>query len=196
INDLLSVIFYGRGEDRAILDDTLIAMIGGLLMFTLPTNFRKGEFLLTWEDMKKLPWGILILFGGGLCLAKSLEDSGLIQLIGDGVTSWGQIDLWVLTLVLAGIALFLTELMSNVALTTIFVPVVFGIADGLGYDPTVLAVPVTLATSCAFCLPISTPPNAILFASGHIRLVDMLSAGIVLNIVSLIGIVFLSLWLV
>lgn len=196
INDLLSVIFYGRGEDRAILDDTLIAMIGGLLMFTLPTDFRKGEFLLTWEDMKKLPWGILILFGGGLCLAKSLEDSGLIQMIGDGVTSWGQVNLLVLTLILSAIGLFLTELMSNVALTTIFVPVVFGIADGFGYNPAVLAVPVTLAASCAFCLPISTPPNAILFASGHIRLIDMVRAGIILNIVSLTAIVLLSLLLV
>src|SRR5690606_6914221 len=196
INDLLSVIFYGRGEDRAILDDTLIAMIGGLLMFTLPTNFRKGEFLLTWEDMKKLPWGILILFGGGLCLAKSLEDSGLIQMIGDGVASWGQVNLLVLTLILSAIGLFLTELMSNVALTTIFVPVVFGIADGFGYNPAVLAVPVTLAASCAFCLPISTPPNAILFASGHIRLIDMVRAGIILNIVSLTAIVLLSLLLV
>jgi sodium-dependent dicarboxylate transporter 2/3/5 len=102
----------------------------------------------------------------------------------------------VLTLVLAGIALFLTELMSNVALTTIFVPVVFGIADGFGYDPAVLAVPVTLAASCAFCLPISTPPNAILFASGHIRLIDMVRAGIILNIVSLTAIVLLSLLLV
>src|SRR5690606_23413127 len=146
--------------------------------------------------MERMPWRSLILFGGWLCLARSLEESGLIQMSGDSVTAWGEIDLWILTLALAGIALFLIELMSNVALTTIFVPVVFGIADGLGYDPTVLAVPVTLATSCAFCLPISTPTNAILFASGHIRLVDMLSAGIVLNIVSLIGIVFLSLWLV
>jgi sodium-dependent dicarboxylate transporter 2/3/5 len=196
INDFLKVIFYGKGEGRAILDDTLIAMVGGLLMFALPIDIRKGEFLLTWDDMKRLPWGILILFGGGLCLARSLEDSGLIQLIGDGVTSWGEIDQWVLILALSAIALVLTELMSNVALTTIFLPVVFGIADGFGYSPQILAVPVTLAASCAFCLPISTPPNAILFASGHIRLVDMLRAGVILNTVSLITIVLLSLLLV
>lgn len=196
LNDFLSLVFYGRGEGREILDDTLIAMTGGLMMFALPTNFSRGEFLLSWDDMKRLPWGILILFGGGLCLARSLEDSGLIQLIGDGVTSWGEIDVWVLTLALSAIALLLTELMSNVALTTIFVPVVFGIADGFGYDPAVLAVPVTLAASCAFCLPISTPPNAILFASGHIRLIDMLRAGVILNIISLLTIVALSLLLV
>ncbi|MDV3310047.1 MAG: DASS family sodium-coupled anion symporter [Cyclobacteriaceae bacterium] len=196
INSFLSLVFYGPGAGVKILDDTLIAMTGGLLMFSLPINLRKGEFLLSWEDMKRMPWGILILFGGGLCLARSLEESGLIQMIGDSVTAWGEIDLWILTLALAGIALLLTELMSNVALTTIFVPVVFGIADGLGYDPAVLAIPVTLAASCAFCLPISTPPNAILFASGHIRLIDMLRAGIMLNIISLITIVALSLLLV
>lgn len=193
INDFLSLVLYGGGEGRQVLDDTLIAMTGGLLMFALPTDFRKGEFLLSWDDMKRLPWGILILFGGGLCLARSLEDSGLIHLVGDAVTAWGEIDVWMLTLALAGIAMLLTELMSNVALTTIFVPVVFGIADGFGYDPAVLAVPVTLAASCAFCMPISTPPNAILFASGHIRLIDMLRAGVFLNVLSLITIVILSL---
>lgn len=189
LNALLSLVFYGDSS-VAILSDTVIAMAGGLLMFAIPTNLRKGEFLLTWDDMKRLPWGILILFGGGLCLAQSLEDSGIIQMVGDGITSWGDIDLWVMILALSAISMFLTELMSNVALTTIFVPVVFGIADGLGYDAKVLAIPVALAASCAFCLPISTPPNAILFASGHIRLIDMLRGGLILNVVSL-GVILL-----
>lgn len=196
LNDWLVFLFYGKDASVAILDDTVIAMVGGLLMFAVPTDLKKGEFILTWEDMQRLPWGILILFGGGLCLAGSLEDSGLIQLVGDGITSWGNVELWILILVLSAISLFLTELMSNVALTTIFVPVVFGIADGFGYDPRVLAIPVTFAASCAFCMPISTPPNAILFASGHIRLIDMLRGGILLNILSLTVIVLLSLLLV
>jgi sodium-dependent dicarboxylate transporter 2/3/5 len=196
LNDWLVFLFYGKDASVAILDDTVIAMVGGLLMFAVPTDLKKGEFILTWEDMQRLPWGILILFGGGLCLAGSLEDSGLIQLVGDGITSWGNVELWILILALSAISLFLTELMSNVALTTIFVPVVFGIADGFGYDPRVLAIPVTFAASCAFCMPISTPPNAILFASGHIRLIDMLRGGILLNILSLTVIVLLSLLLV
>jgi sodium-dependent dicarboxylate transporter 2/3/5 len=196
LNDWLVFLFYGKDASVAILDDTVIAMVGGLLMFAVPTDLKKGEFILTWEDMQRLPWGILILFGGGLCLAGSLEDSGLIQLVGDGITSWGNVELWILVLVLSAISLFLTELMSNVALTTIFVPVVFGIADGFGHDPRVLAIPVTFAASCAFCMPISTPPNAILFASGHIRLIDMLRGGILLNILSLTVIVLLSLLLV
>lgn len=194
INAFLSSLFYGEPSVR-ILDDTVIAMAGGLLMFAVPTSIRKGEFIMTWEDMKRLPWGILILFGGGLCLARSLEDSGIIQMIGDGIASWGNINQWVMILALAAIALFLTELMSNVALTTIFVPVVFGIADSLGYDAKALAIPVAMAASCAFCMPISTPPNAILFASGHIRLIDMLRAGVILNIVSLLAILLLTLLL-
>src|SRR5690606_19059192 len=128
--------------------------------------------------------------------ARSLEGSGLSQMIGDSVTAWGGIDPWIFTLALAHIALSLTELMSNVALTTIFDPAVLGIADGSGYAPAVLAVPVTFAASCAFCLPISTPPNAILFASAHIRLIDMLRAGVILNIISVLTIVALSLLLV
>jgi len=194
INALLSLVFYGE-PSVAILNDTVIAMAGGLLMFAVPTDLKKGEFLLSWDDMKRLPWGILILFGGGLCLAQSLEDSGLIQMVGDGITSWGSIKLWVMVLALSTIGLFLTELMSNVALTTIFVPVVFGIADGLGYDAKALAIPVALAASCAFCLPISTPPNAILFASGHIRLIDMLRAGVILNVISVVVILLLTLLL-
>src|SRR5690606_6481972 len=151
INEGLSIIFYD-GVTTDILDDTVIAMAGGLLMFSVPVNLKKGEFLLTWDDTRRLPWGILILFGGGMCLAKSLEDVSLIQMIGGAIASGGSIQLWILVLVLAGISMFLTELMSNVALTTIFVPVVFGIADGLGYDPLMLAMPVTFAASCAFSM--------------------------------------------
>lgn len=196
INDGLSYIFYNDGDVHNILDDTSIAMLGGLLMFSIPTSIKKGEFLLTWEDTKRLPWGILILFGGGMCLAKSLEGVGLIQMIGTLIADQGQVRIWVLVAILAFISMFLTEIMSNVALVTIFVPVVFGIADGLGYDPLVLAVPVTFAASCAFTMPVSTPPNAILFASGNIELKDMMRGGVVLNFLSLITIIILSLLLV
>jgi solute carrier family 13 (sodium-dependent dicarboxylate transporter), member 2/3/5 len=196
LNELINIFFYQGDTSRIILDDTVIAMTGGLLMFIVPTDTRKWEFILMWDDTKRLPWGILILFGGGMCLAKSLEDVGLIQMIGAGISSLGGIRLWTLTLALAGISILLSEFMSNVALATIFVPVVFGISDGLGYDPKVLAIPVTFAASCAFCMPISTPPNAILFASGHIRLGDMMRAGLILNLLSLITIVLLSMLLI
>lgn len=195
LNAWLSALFYGGGAEVAILNDTTIAMAGGLLMFTIPVSLSKGEFIMTWVDMKRLPWGILILFGGGLCLARSLEESGLVYLIGNEIAGWEHISYWVLLLVLCTLAMFLTELMSNTALTTIFVPVVFGIADGMGYDARALAIPVTLAASCAFCMPVSTPPNAIVFAGGHVKLFDMVRGGIFLNLLSLVVIVLLSLLL-
>lgn len=169
-----------------LLTDTITAMVGGCLMFVVPVDIKKGEFLLDWATMKKLPWGILILFGGGLCLAKGMESANIIQLIGDSIANNGQFSVWILILVLTGVMLFMTELMSNVALTNIFVPVVAGIADGLNLSPLLLTIPVTMAASCAFMMPISTPPNAIVFASGYIRMKDMIRAGFLLNIISIL----------
>ncbi|MDN5203015.1 DASS family sodium-coupled anion symporter [Fulvivirgaceae bacterium BMA10] len=169
-----------------ILNDTIIAMAGGVLLFIIPVDIKKSEFLLDWESMKKLPWGILILFGGGICLAKGMETSGLVQLIGDIIAAQGHIGLGVLILILSCIMLFMTEIMSNVALATIFIPLVIGIAQGFGYDPIWVAIPVTMAASYAFMMPISTPPNAIVFSSGLIRINQMVRAGFLLNIISIL----------
>ena len=169
-----------------LLNDTLIAMSGGLLMFLVPVNFRKGQFILNWKDMKRLPWGILILFGGGLTLAKGMESSGIIQQIGDAFSQGSALNYTMLLILLTAVMLFMTELMSNVALTTIFVPVVLGIANGIEIEPLYLAIPVTLASSCAFMMPISTPPNAIVFSSGHIHMRDMMKIGFWLNLVSIV----------
>jgi sodium-dependent dicarboxylate transporter 2/3/5 len=179
------------GKD--LFNDTNIAIAGGLLMFLVPVNFGESQFLLVWKDTNKLPWGILILFGGGICLAKGMETTGIIKAIGSFISSQQSLPLWQLLLILIVIAVVLTEFMSNVALVTIIIPVVFGIADGLHYDPYVLALPVTIAASCAFMFPISTPPNAIVFASGHIKMKDMMRAGALLNVVSIIIILLLSL---
>jgi solute carrier family 13 (sodium-dependent dicarboxylate transporter), member 2/3/5 len=178
------------------LNDTIIAMAGGVLMFIVPLNLRNGEFLLDWKSMERLPWGILLLFGGGMCLAEAMEETGIIQLVGKIISDSGPFSLWLLILLLSATTLFLTELMSNVALTTIFVPVVMGIADGLQISPLLLAIPVTLASSFAFMMPISTPPNAIVFASGFIKTDEMVRAGLILNIVSILLLTLLSLTLV
>ena len=175
-----------------IMNDTITAMAGGLLMFIIPTNWKENTYILEWKDMKRLPWGILILFGGGIALAKGMETTGIIQLIGQSISETDFLTGWLLILALTTVMLFMTELMSNVALTTIFIPVVFGIADGLGENPLLLSIPVTLAASCAFMMPISTPPNAIVFASGYIRIKDMIKAGFVLNIVAIVVLVILS----
>ena len=169
-----------------LLNDTIIAMTGGILMFLMPVKFKKAEFLLNWEDMKRLPWGILILFGGGLTLAKGLQETGIIQLIGSNIAGMPDISLWVMLLLLTTVMLFMTELMSNVALTSIFIPVVIGIAIGLDINGLIFAIPVTLAASCAFMMPISTPPNAIVFSSGLIRMKDMIRAGFLLNLISIL----------
>jgi len=169
-----------------LLNDTVTAMSGGILMFIIPINLRKGEFLMRWDDTTRLPWGILILFGGGLTLAKGMESTGLIQLVGGAIAERGHLGFGIIMVLLIITMLFLTELMSNVALVTIFIPVVIAIAAGIGINPLIATIPVTMAASCAFMMPISTPPNAIVFSSGMIRMKDMIRAGFVLNIVSVI----------
>ena len=165
------------------LSDATTAMAGGILMFIMPINFKKSKFLVRWEDTQRLPWGILILFGGGMTLAKGMEKSGIIQVIGEYVAQNSELGILSLIAIVTTIVLFMTELMSNVALVTIFIPVIIGLAGGLGINPLYLVIPATIASSCAFMMPISTPPNAIVFASGHIKIRDMMRAGVLLNIV-------------
>ena len=181
---------------KNILDDTTIAMTGGMLMFMIPLNFSRQEFLLEWGDMKNLPWGILLLFGGGLCLADGMEKSGLVQIVGNYFSQQQELSPFVLVFSLTAISMGLTELMSNVALVTIFLPVVFGIADGFQVSPILLAIPVTIAASCAFMMPISTPPNAILFASGYIRMKEMIKTGLLLNLACLVIVTIIGLTVV
>jgi sodium-dependent dicarboxylate transporter 2/3/5 len=171
-----------------ILNDTVTAMSGGLATFLIPLN-RSGKMLMNWEDMKNLPWGILILFGGGMALAKAMETAGFVDMIGEAISQYQNIPLWLLLLILTVLALFLTEVMSNVALTTIAIPMVLSIANGLDVNPLLLAIPVAMATSCAFMMPISTPPNAIVFSSGYISIKQMVRAGILLNIIAVIVLV-------
>lgn len=179
-------LFIGRD----FLNDTNVAMTGGILMFIVPSQLRDLKFLLDWSDTKKMGWGILILFGGGLCLADALENVGVIQTVGKWIASQTSFNAWLIfALILAGV--LLSELMSNVALVQVFVPVVFGIADNLGVNAILLALPVTLSASIGFMFPIATPPNAIVFSSGYIRMKDMVRAGLLLDVAS-IGIIFLA----
>ena len=177
------------------LSDTGISMLAGVLLFTLPLNWKKGSFILDWEDTKKLPWGILILFGGGLALADSMSESGIIDAIGSAISSYSGLTEIFLLLILVFVMLFMTELISNVALVTIFIPVVAGIAGGFQIPLIELLIPVTIASSCAFMLPMATPPNAIVFASGHVKVNQMVKTGIYLNLLSVLVIVILCKWL-
>ncbi|RMG84668.1 MAG: DASS family sodium-coupled anion symporter [Bacteroidetes bacterium] len=165
--------------------DTGIAMLATVLLFVVPVNYRAGQFVLDWKATEKLPWGIILLFGGGLSLAGALEKTGIIDLIGGQFRDAGQLGFWVI-MGLTVVSLFLTEIIGNLALVTVFLPVVGGIATGAGIDPMLAAIPVTVAASCAFTLPMSTPPNAIVFASGYVRVSEMAKAGIVLNVVAIL----------
>lgn len=167
------------------LSDTGIALLATVALFVVPVDFKKGQYTLEWGDTAKLPWGILLLFGGGLSLAAALSDTGIIDLIGQQFAGLENAS-FLIILGLTAVSLFLTEVMSNVALVTIFLPVVGGIAVGAGFDPLKVCIPVTLAASCAFMLPMSTPPNAIVFASGHLKVSDMVRAGFLLNILAIL----------
>lgn len=178
-----------------LLNDTNIAMAGGLLMFIVPVSLKESKFILHWHDTKNMAWGILILFGGGLCLAEGLGEAKIIQAIGGWIVSQTEYNIWFILLLIT-VGVVLSEMMSNVALVNIFIPVIFGIAQGLNINPILLALPVTLSASIGFMFPIATPPNAIVFSSGYIRMRDMVRAGLVLNIVSIIIIWVASITLV
>ena len=178
------------------LSDTGIAMAAALLLFVLRSGAEEGGPLMSWSDVSRLPWGVLILFGGGLSLAAQVSSSGLAAWLGEGLAPLASTGTLVLVLASAGLVVFLTELTSNVATAATFLPVVGAIALQMGIDPLILCVPVTLAASCAFMLPVATPPNAIVFASGVLRISDMVRAGFVMNIVSLILLTAVAVWLV
>ncbi len=181
--------------DKDILNDTNIAMAGGLMMFLVPVDFGKNIYLLVWKDTTRIEWGILFLFGGGLCLADGLEHTGIIQAVGKWIAGQSTFNAWlILGLIVATVVL--SEFMSNVALVQIFVPVIFGIADNMGVNPILLAMPVTLSASIGFMFPIATPPNAIVFSCGYIRMKDMIRAGILLDIACIVVILIASLTLV
>jgi len=173
------------------LTDTAISMIGALALFVVPFRFGKGEFSLYWEDTQKLPWGILVLFGGGLALASGLSHAGLIELVANTIAQNKGLSILVIAVLLIVFMLFMTELMSNVALVAIFVPVVSGIALGLEVPMLHLLIPVTMAASCAFMLPMATPPNAIVFASGHVKVSEMAKVGFILNLISVVLLILL-----
>ena len=165
------------------LSDTVISLIGAVSLFAIPMSFTKRNFILQWKDTEKLSWGILILFGGGLALAKGMASSGLVDLITETIAT-GNFNVLVTVSLLIILMLFMTELMSNVALVAVLAPVVAGIAVGLNIPILNLLIPVTMASSCAFMLPMATPPNAIVFSSGYVKVNEMVKAGIILNTIA------------
>ncbi|MFQ3350268.1 MAG: sodium-dependent dicarboxylate transporter 2/3/5 [Candidatus Arcticimaribacter sp.] len=167
------------------LSDTVISVLGALALFAIPFNLKKGKFILEWKDTQKLSWGILILFGGGLALAKGMSSTGIVSLITTYIAEGNFSELLTASLLII-LMLFMTELMSNVALVAVLAPVVAGIALGLDVPILYLLIPVTMASSCAFMLPMATPPNAIVFASGYVKVHEMARIGIIINCIAII----------
>ena len=167
------------------LDDTAVAMAAGVMLFLIPSGQpQSARTLLIWEDTRRLPWDILLLFGGGLTLAGQLSEAGVLVAVADGLSALPSMSPPVLVAGFILASLFLTEIMSNLALTVVMVPVVAQVAVSWGMDPLLLVVPVTMASSCAFMLPMATPPNAIVFGSGQLSMSNMVRVGLVLNVVA------------
>lgn len=175
------------------ISDTGIAMFVGLLLFIVPVDSKKDIRILTWDDTKKLPWGVLMLFGGGLALAGLIKKSGLADYIATQLEATSSIPVIGAVLVVTITILFLTEVTSNTATAASFLPLLGPIAVTLTEGPLMLVIPAALAASCAFMMPVATPPNAIVFSSGELRIVDMARAGFWLNIAAIAMIVLMML---
>ena len=173
---------YLLGLEDPFISDAGIAMSIGVLLFILPAGAKRGVRLLDWQSALKLPWGVLLLFGGGLALSAQFTSSGLTEWIGVQVEALGTLPVLLVVACVATAVLFLTELTSNTATAATFLPVAGGVALGLGMDPMLLAIPVALAATCAFMLPVATPPNAIAYGSGYVTIGQMIRGGLWLNI--------------
>jgi len=167
------------------LDDTIIAMTAGVILCILPSA-NKDENILTWKEAVKMPWGVLILFGGGMALATGFTSSGLAVWIGGQFELFAQLPLFALIFVLILSVNLLTEITSNMATTAMLLPILAPIALTIDVHPFLLMISATIAASCAFMLPVATPPNAVVFGSGLLKIKDMINTGIVMNVISVI----------
>jgi sodium-dependent dicarboxylate transporter 2/3/5 len=168
------------------LSDAGIVMTAAVLLFVLPARELGSERLMTWDEVGRLPWGVLVLFGGGLSLAAAVSGSGLALWLGESLAPLGALGTVVLVVAAVALVIFLTELTSNLATTATLLPVMGAIALQVGVPPLLLTVPITIAASCAFMLPVATPPNAIVFATGTLKIPQMVRAGIFLNLVGIV----------
>jgi solute carrier family 13 (sodium-dependent dicarboxylate transporter), member 2/3/5 len=175
------------------IDDNMIAVLGAFLLFIIPSGTTSEEgkktMLMEWNDTTNMAWGILLLFGGGIALANVLDKVGIIKQLGSALANGSTNNIFLLITIVTIASIFLSEVMSNVAQVIVLAPVIAGFATAMGMNPLLLGLPMTLAASAASMLPMGTPPNAIVFSSGYIKLKQMLWAGLVMNIISIILII-------
>jgi sodium-dependent dicarboxylate transporter 2/3/5 len=190
---VLGALELGGARPFAGLSDAGIAILAALTLFVIPAPPARGSvsrtFVMTWDTAVKLPWGILILFGGGLSLAAAVQANGVAEFIGAQATVLADYPVIVLVVAVTTGVIFLTELTSNTATTATLVPVLAGVASGLAVAPEMLVIPAAVAASCAFMMPVATPPNAIVFGAGYVTIPQMAWAGLWLN---LIGVVLIT----
>ncbi|MAU16821.1 MAG: anion transporter [Muricauda sp.] len=167
------------------IDDTIIAIGAAIVLFMIPVN-KSGETLIQWKEAVRIPWGIILLFGGGMAIAKGFQDTGLANYLGDQMTFFDGLPLFLLLLLIITCVNFLTEVTSNLATTAMMLPVLAPLALTLGINPYLLMVACTSAASCAFMLPVATPPNAVVFGSGYLRIPDMVRTGFLMNLLSIV----------
>ena len=182
--------------DPKLVTDAAIGMAGGLILFLIPINLRENKFVLNWEWASKMPWGVLILFGGGLSMAGGFKVTKLAEWIGSQVGLLEHAPVLVLIFAVATLIIFLTELTSNTATSAMVMPILSAVAVGLGQNPLLLVVPAAIAASCAFMLPVATPPNAIVFGSGYVTIPQMAKSGFGLNVLGIFVTVVLTYFVV
>lgn len=168
------------------LSDGVIAMVFAILLFIIPSVNKKGDHLLDWNTAVKLPWGILLLFGGGLAIASGFVSSELSVWIGSQLSGLSGVHILVVILIVTTLVIFLTEITSNTATASMMYPIMASLAVALGFHPFALMIAAGVAASCAFMLPVATPPNAVVFGSGYLRIPDMAKAGFALNIIGIV----------
>jgi len=178
------------------LHDGTVAMLAAIILFCIPVNLKKGKFLLDWESAVKIPWGILILFGGGIALAGGFKSSGLAEWFGSQLSLLGGVPVPIMISITCTTMTFMTELTSNIATTSLFMPILASTATGIGMHPLLLMIPATISASCAFMLPVATPPNAIIFASGYVSISQMAKTGILLNLIGIVLVTLLTYFVV
>ncbi|WP_252501671.1 DASS family sodium-coupled anion symporter [Sporosarcina sp. Marseille-Q4943] len=168
------------------LSDGVIAMLFAIILFIIPSVNKKGDHLLDWNTAVKLPWGILLLFGGGLAIAAGFVSSELSVWIGSQLSGLSGVHVLVVIIIVATLVIFLTEITSNTATASMMYPIMASLAVALGFHPFALMIAAGVAASCAFMLPVATPPNAVVFGSGYLRIPDMAKAGFALNIIGIV----------
>ncbi len=178
--------------DPKLVTDAAIGMTGALVLFLIPVDLKRNQFVMDWHWASKMPWGVLILFGGGLALADGFKTTKLADWIGGQVSLLEHAPILVLVIAVTTLIIFLTELTSNTATAAMVMPILSAVAVGLGQNPLLLVVPAAVAASCAFMLPVATPPNAIVFGSGYVTIPQMARSGFGLNLIGVVLVTVLT----